>query len=332
MRQQPEEPVSQSRYFHPSPTPRGGEWEPVDGFGPAALKAGQEIRLDFSTSETLALSQRLAEWHVLCSGGVAFGERILRVVDEDEVTVLTGANRAILETMLESQDNFWELLEELRPDLLTAAAATRLLRLRRGAVSAYEEHLARADWDESAWQAFFSDHTWIFGHALAYQFLSPIEAGPAYGGTGLDRVGTKLGDYLMATEARARFTVLVEIKKPQTPLLGAEYRGGAFQVSRELAGGVAQTQMASRTWVTEGSRAEANRERLETEGIETYEPKAILVLGDLQELDTLAKRRSFELFRRNLHNPEILTYDEVLERARYLVELPASGDDPEAGP
>ena len=28
---------------------------------------------------------------------------------------------------------------------------------------------------------------------------------------------------------------------------------------------------------------------------------------------------TFELFRRNLHNPEVLTFDELLGRAKYIV-------------
>ena len=38
------------------------------------------------------------------------------------------------------------------------------------------------------------------------------------------------------------------------------------------------------------------------------------------ELDSEDKIRSFELFRRNLHNPEIITYDEFLARAKFAVK------------
>jgi len=37
-------------------------------------------------------------------------------------------------------------------------------------------------------------------------------------------------------------------------------------------------------------------------------------------LDTHAKRISFELLRRNIGNPEILTFDEILERAKYIID------------
>ena len=44
-----------------------------------------------------------------------------------------------------------------------------------------------------------------------------------------------------------------------------------------------------------------------------------MVIGDTSELDNKDKRISFELFRRSLHNIDIITYDELLERARFIV-------------
>jgi hypothetical protein len=41
----------------------------------------------------------------------------------------------------------------------------------------------------------------------------------------------------------------------------------------------------------------------------------------------VAKFRSFELFRRNLHEPEIVTYDELLARAEWHVEIAEREDD-----
>jgi hypothetical protein len=56
-----------------------------------------------------------------------------------------------------------------------------------------------------------------------------------------------------------------------------------------------------------------------------FDPRAFLVIGSLGEFDTPhgpneAKFRSFELFRRNVRRPEIITFDELLHRARFIVE------------
>lgn len=301
-------------------------WEDPDHYGPARLGANQAIRLQFSSAETLALYRRLQEWYALCAGGIAFGERTLSVVDENDVTILRGHERDILKKMLESGEDFWALLESLEPDLFTAAAIARLHQQRVDAVAMFEEHMRDRDWPEAAWQGFFERETWIFGHGLAYQFLDVVTGQPAYGGIGVNRRGLQLGDYLLATRATARFTVLVEIKKPQTELLGALYRGqDVFEMGHEVVGGIVQLQAASRTWAVEGARAEANQELLDR-GIATYQPRSILVVGDTAQLTSAGRRRTFELFRRNLGAPEVLTFDELLERARFLVEQPPDQD------
>lgn len=304
-------------------------WETPDGFGPARLRPGEEIRLDFSSEETLALFYRLEEWYAACRGGVEIGERVLTVVDEKAVTVVRGRERDLLAAMLAEGDEFWDLLETLQPEALRALAFARLHQARVQAVEEFESHIANGDWGETDWQGFFDSNPWIFGQGLSLRFLDVVTAQPAYGGINVSRRGLQIGDYLLATRAAARFTVLGEIKKPGTPLLGNEFRGSVYPVGREVLGGVAQLQAACRTWVTEGAGAEANQDLLD-QGIETFEPKGVLIVGSTSQLDTRDKRRSFELFRRNVANPEIVTYDELLARAQYFVQV--SDDDGQSEP
>ena len=49
-----------------------------------------------------------------------------------------------------------------------------------------------------------------------------------------------------------------------------------------------------------------------------------MVVGSLQEFMTdrgvnQERYRSFELYRRNTYSPEIITFDELFERARFIV-------------
>jgi hypothetical protein len=127
---------------------------------------------------------------------------------------------------------------------------------------------------------------------------------------------------LLKTEAAARFTVLVDIKKPGTELVGrSPYRNKVYPLGQALTGGVSQLQSYCRTWVIEGSQQESNAAELLEQRIYTYEPRGILVMGNLAQLDNMDKRATFELFRRNLHNPEVITYDELLARARFTVQV-----------
>jgi Shedu protein SduA, C-terminal len=82
-------------------------------------------------------------------------------------------------------------------------------------------------------------------------------------------------------------------------------------------------------WDKEGSQSESNREILLKEQTFTVQPKGILVIGDTRQLSEISKRNSFELFRRNIVNPEIITFDELFERARFIVQRTAmrNGED-----
>jgi hypothetical protein len=56
-----------------------------------------------------------------------------------------------------------------------------------------------------------------------------------------------------------------------------------------------------------------------------YAPKSFLVVGNLDQFVgdhgvNEEQHRSFELFRRNTATPEIITFDELYERARFIVQ------------
>lgn len=75
--------------------------------------------------------------------------------------------------------------------------------------------------------------------------------------------------------------------------------------------------------------AEVDGTGVDVPGEYTYllRPRAFVVVGQLSELTGEAgghnqdKIRSFELFRRQLQEPEILTFDEVLARAEWAMHL-----------
>jgi len=165
----------------------------------------------------------------------------------------------------------------------------------------------------------FYQNTWIFGYGLSYRFLRLIQSKPNLGGAIISGRGAKLGDYMGRSEGEEKFSVLVEIKRPQSQLVRPrEYRSGAYPPGEDVIGGAAQLQTACREW-EENSRSESNRDALK--GVLTIHPKGILVVGHLKQLKgDPARVRSFELFRRGLVNPEILTFDEVYERAAFIVE------------
>lgn len=103
-------------------------------------------------------------------------------------------------------------------------------------------------------------------------------------------------------------------------MLNEEYRNGAWKLNNELMWAVSQVQINCSSWFRDGSRRDAARDDLEGEDIYTYDPKGILVMGLTRQLDNRKKIQTFEAYRRNLHNPEIITFDELYERAKFIVE------------
>ncbi len=197
-----------------------GPWEDPKFFNAAKLKNGEQIRFHLSAGQARRLFVALRDLYEIGSGGLPEGEQTLRVVDVEDSFVLTGEGKDVVSRLIEKGgDDFFDLVSELEPDLFEAAALTKLHRRRRSIVNKFEEELQKQEWSEEDWDEFFRENSWIFGHGLAYQFLSQVQSQPNYGGVTFSGSGGQRGDYLMSTEAKARFTVLVEIKKPNGELI-----------------------------------------------------------------------------------------------------------------
>lgn len=156
--------------------------------------------------------------------------------------------------------------------------------------------MQRGDWAEPSWQKYFEQNTWVFGIGLAYQFVHVLRAQAHYGGVDVSGRGTQKGDFLGATASAlggAQYTVLVDIKRPDSALVTDLYRNGVYEPSRDLAGGVCQLQVNCDTWAREGSVQPKTRTRYQHQGIFTYQPKGILVVGDSRQLDHEDKISTF---------------------------------------
>lgn len=186
---------------------------------------------------------------------------------------------------------------------------------------------------EALWQQFFEANRWIFGYGLAYQFMGGLDnealeqvvRGHSVTGPG------KEADAVMKTRGLVNSLCFVEIKRHDTPLLSevkVPYRKGAWTPHADLVGGVAQVQATVQDAVETITR---KLEPIASDGTPTgetlfnFEPRAFLVVGSLGQFKSDAgvneqKFRSFELYRRNTRRPEILTFDELYHRAKFIVE------------
>ncbi len=186
--------------------------------------------------------------------------------------------------------------------------------------------------DEDVWQAFFEANPWIFGYGLT------LVACQKYDETKLERIttgsnvftgGGKRSDAVMRTMGFVQTLLFGEIKKHTTPLLtSVPYRKpDVYQVHSELSGAVSQVQKTAHKAVRaldDLHRAKSPDGTFQFD-ISTIRPRQVVVIGSLQELMPDGeindeKMSSFELYRRGQQEVEILTFDELYERARFIVE------------
>lgn len=184
--------------------------------------------------------------------------------------------------------------------------------------------------NEGLWQKYFEKNPWVFGYGLGYLFLSGLDdrkLEQVVQGHSIDSHGKRV-DALMKTKGIISNLCFVEIKTHATELLDSKpYRSACWAPSKELAGAIAQVQgtVASAVENLSSKINPSDKEGNPTgEEIFNYQPKSYLVIGSMKEFVSengvnKDKLRSFELLRKNTSNPEIITFDELYERAKFIV-------------
>ncbi|MEU7317292.1 Shedu anti-phage system protein SduA domain-containing protein [Streptomyces sp. NPDC007083] len=198
----------------------------------------------------------------------------------------------------------------------------------------FDRERSRVAGPEAVWQSFFEENPWIFGYGLNLVACEPLDDNK------LERITTganiftgagKRSDAVMRSKGFISSLLLCEIKTHETRLLAsAPYRApDVYQVSKEIVGAVAQVQKTAykalqlvhgelhRLYQDDGSPTDIE--------ISTARPRQVLVIGSLREFtDCGATNRekitSFEQYRRSIQDVEVLTFDELYERACFIVE------------
>ncbi|GAA4028588.1 hypothetical protein GCM10022232_88080 [Streptomyces plumbiresistens] len=197
-----------------------------------------------------------------------------------------------------------------------------------------EESLATTRGAEAVWQAFFEANQWIFGYGLNLIACESIGDGKLERiTTGADIFGGagKRIDAIMRSKGLISSMLFCEIKTHNTELLAkTPYRAGVYQASKELGGGVAQVQktvskaqqLISREFLTHICDDDGTPTGVE---LSTTRPRQVVVIGSLREFThngrvNPEKINSFELYRTSIQDVEIITFDELYQRACFIVE------------
>ncbi|WP_025686109.1 Shedu anti-phage system protein SduA domain-containing protein [Paenibacillus maysiensis] len=183
---------------------------------------------------------------------------------------------------------------------------------------------------EAVWEDFFEHNKWIFGHSLNCIFTTSLDnkkLEQVISGYSFNKYGKRV-DALMKTRGLISSLCFVEIKNHKTKLLSNQYRRGCWSISEEVAGGISQIQKYVQLSF---KKIESKIEITSSEGdptgeiIYNFNPRSYLIVGSLGEFMTSNginedKLSSFEVFRSNITSPEIITFDELYERAILSLE------------
>lgn len=271
---------------------------------------------------------------------------------EDIMSVVSGSDRALIDEIEKSSksDVISALLKKHGKGINEADIA--LLAGRKEALARFESMLADPSTVESlakasnpnrtiegVWQDFFQENSWIFGYGLNLLSCEAVDGARlekiVAGSDSFGAVGKRI-DALMKTRGHVSSLLFCEIKKPEAQLLmKSEYRPGVFEPAQDLRGGVAQVQKTIQRVVQQVSQV---RKEIVGEGgsptgeeVAVVQPRGVVVVGMLSEFQEVhginyERFSSFELHRLGTSGVEIITFDELLERARYIVQTVQSDD------
>ena len=240
----------------------------------------------------------------------AQGEEVLAASEQDAVLgVITRNTKVIAEAEPEKLAKLQSEIELVTLELL---------------IERYQVMLGQK-LKEGRWQDFFNANPFILNMAFGYPVIK-VRDQASVGGRKLSGDGEKITDFLVKNSLTNN-TALFEIKTPQTPMLNKmPFREGVYTPSADLSGSI--NQALDQKYQFQKQIAQI-KDTTRLYDIESYAVHCCLVIGRTPEGDD--QKKSFELFRRNSKDVEIVTFDELLEKLRQLSAF-LRADETEATP
>lgn len=185
--------------------------------------------------------------------------------------------------------------------------------------------------DEAVWHHFLKENSWILGLNADLRFISDFVDEAKVGIEDSSGKSSPKVDMLGVSQ----YTTLVELKTPETMIFkkekGARSRTNTWEFSSDFISGISQC-LAQKSALDESYTVkrflDADRKVISKDKVYNKDVKSIFIVGCRYEQfphnlenDNLIKSETFELFRRNNRNVDLITYDELFERAYHMVCL-----------
>lgn len=182
---------------------------------------------------------------------------------------------------------------------------------------------------EKIWQYFFQKNNWIFWYWLDYRFMWIIQREADLSTKTVWSRESVNWDFLVWDNNYVHF---VELKLPNTPIFWKDKnRSNSWCLSDELFNAKSQILEHKASWLVKlhqkHSEEDKNYKKINWK---SYDSKVILIIWDIdnelekswdEEWIKEIKRKTFELFRNDSNNIEIITYKELYDRSEFLLKL-----------
>jgi len=306
-------------------------WEDFDSKPLSSLKKGEQFKLEIKSGELLPLLLKLgALYRMYRARGVPQGRiELIRIeqhlakllqLSEPELNEFLSANktdaiktlRRVLRWLSQSPATAEQLANENSqlPELNALVGLTNL----RAVLKIWDDN-SKND-DEEFWQTILARHAFVLSQLFAYPVV--VIKDKAYvGGKRIDNLHGNLVDFLGRIPSSGT-AVLIEIKTPQTPLLGKEYRQEVFPPSHDLSGAISQV-LQYRESLLQEFHALTQGQGIQLSG---SDPRCVVIAGCAkQQLTDEYRQRSFERVRERLVGVTVVTFDEMFSRIAGLIAL-----------
>jgi len=233
--------------------------------------------------------------------------KLFTAVAEDKVELSEDDQNAVIGALTSQAAD----IAEDRPEVLAKLRGDIEMVTLEALIARYEGMLGEK-LVEGRWQDFFNENPFILNMAFGYPVIK-VQDQASVGGRKLSGDGEKITDFLVKNSLTNN-TAIFEIKTPQTLILNkTPFRDGVYTPSADLSGSINQALDQKYQFQKQIAQIKDNTRLYD---IESYAVHCCLVIGKTPDGDD--RKKSFELFRRNSKDVEIVTFDELLEKLKQL--------------
>lgn len=226
-----------------------------------------------------------------------------------------------------SYDQLKELTFENRKKNLRAFLY--LLKNTKNLRDKYREKFKIAPGEENIWHHFLKNNDWIIGLNTDLKFISDLLDEQKIGNANSKGSESPVVDLLGISE----FTTLIELKHSSTDIfkkIKSKARANTWDFTSDFIEAISQClgqkEEIEKAYQTKVFLKE-DKKRLEKDKIESIDPKSVLIIGNkkrefpINDMDNenILKNNTLERFRRNNRNIDIISFDELFERAYHIV-------------